>query len=432
MERLIRNRMLYGGLLPIAQPHHVERYNTALEAFGLPRTKLTEFAIDAVGYSPEVGVDIGDKHYLDPLRVNPRFIILSPEQGELPVIEPSFSSIADHMRAFYRDNERAVQLLTLKDVVYGEIEDSTYRVDSLKDILSIRHVEFEPRSVGGLLEQAHELRNMLDRFRIAPDAWQDNELLRQMVEHVNACGDIRRNNLIPEHLQFEQGSFWTQHFGGVYVFHDDGGETVAIGAPKNPKYAQDQPNLSRYISLKSPKAVYDYLWETGRLEAPNPAWLRGSGILDFRIGLFVRAAIAEAEPETDILGLDNAWIDNWIHANFDQLSDDGVFAFLADVRKRAFNGARLKLNKTAAALRFLVVRARHDHPERTLVNRLISEYAPFDFLTRFIVNKEAFYEDYRALPESYRDYVVNLVTTTYFPDKPAFRYRMFEDTPLDE
>ncbi len=273
---------------------------------------------------------------------------------------------------------------------------------------------------------------MLDEFRTSRDAWQDNDLLEGMAARARACGDIRRNNMIPRQLRYEQSSFWTRHFGGIYVFHDDDGEPVVIGQGKQPKFVEDQPGLGRYLSLKSPKAVYRYLLETGRLEPPNAAWLRGSGVLDFRIGLFVRAAIAKAEPETDIISLENAWIDNWIHANFDTLSADGVFAFLTDVRKRAFNGARLNLGRAAAALRFLVVRARHDHPERSLVNRLISEFAPFDFLTRYIVNKEAFYEDYRALPETYRDYVVNLVTSTYFPDKPAFRSRMFEDTPLHE
>ena len=104
-----------------------------------------------------------------------------------------------------------------------------------------------------------------------------------------------------------------------------------------------------------------------------------------------------------------------------------MFPFLTDMRKRAFNGARLDLTRDPAALAFLIVRARHDHPERELINRLISEFAPFDFLTRYIVNKEAFYADYRQLPESYRGYVVNLVTTTYFPDKAAFRARLFED-----
>ena len=146
----------------------------------------------------------------------------------------------------------------------------------------------------------------------------------------------------------------------------------------------------------------------------------------------MRAAIATAEPETDILSLENAWIDNWIHTNFDALSANGVFGFLNEVRKRAFNGARFDLDEASAERKFLVARARPDHPENALVNRLISEFVPFDFLTRYIVNKEAFYEDYRTLPESYRDYVVNLVTTTYFPDKPAFRRRMFEDLPLHE
>ncbi len=42
------------------------------------------------GFSPEIAEELGDRDYLDPLRVNRRFIILTPEQENLPVVHTSF------------------------------------------------------------------------------------------------------------------------------------------------------------------------------------------------------------------------------------------------------------------------------------------------------------------------------------------------------
>jgi hypothetical protein len=51
---------------------------------------------------------------------------------------------------------------------------------------------------------------------------------------------------------------------------------------------------------------------------------------------------------------------------------------------------------------------------------------PFDFLMRFIYNKEAFYKDYEAFGEALREYVVHTITTRYFPDKSSLRERLFQ------
>ena len=72
------------------------------------------------------------------------------------------------------------------------------------------------------------------------------------------------------------------------------------------------------------------------------------------------------------------------------------------------------------------MRANPDHPDHWVVNRLLSEYVPFDFITRYIVNKEAFYQDYQSFESKFRDYVVHAVTSTYFPQRREFLDRMFD------
>ena len=39
MKRLLDNELIYGRLLAVDEPHLIERYNKALDAFGLPATK---------------------------------------------------------------------------------------------------------------------------------------------------------------------------------------------------------------------------------------------------------------------------------------------------------------------------------------------------------------------------------------------------------
>ena len=46
--------------------------------------------------------------------------------------------------------------------------------------------------------------------------------------------------------------------------------------------------------------------------------------------------------------------------------------------------------------RFLVVRAKPDHPDAWLTNRLISDFVPSDFVSRYIFNKQGFYRDYEG------------------------------------
>lgn len=426
MERLIRSEMLFGGLMPVSRPHMIERYNSALERFGTRRTKLDAFSIDATGFSPEIAAELGDPHYLDPHGVNRRFIILTPDQGRLPVTQLNFSSTGELVREFFARNMDALKVLTLKDVVYGEIEDSTYRVDDLDDILSIKTLEFQVKTVNGLLEKAGELTALIERFQTDPQAWRDDAMLKRIAELAEACGDTRDMDPVPRHVRFGQSSFWTRHFGGLYIFHEPDEAPVVVGWPREPDFGDQASTMSRYLSLEDADAVFDFLMETGRLEPINFEWLTRSRILEHREDIYIRSAVARLEPTLEVASLNLAWIKNWVTDRYDELAGDGLFPALLKLRKLVDARRPLPRELASAQVKFLMVRATPDHHEQWLVNRLVSEFVPFDFLMRFIYNKEAFYKDYEAFDDALKEYVVHTITTRYFPDKSSLRERLFQ------
>ena len=131
MNLLRDNELIYGRLLPVEEPHLIDRYNKALVAFGLKPTALKSFEIDRTGFSPEIAEELGDYQYLDPNEINRRFIILTPSQQDLPVVHTAFSNTSQLVYEFFHKNARAIDALTIKDVIYGEIEDSVSRVEDI-------------------------------------------------------------------------------------------------------------------------------------------------------------------------------------------------------------------------------------------------------------------------------------------------------------
>src|SRR5688572_6217338 len=134
MDLLRDNELIYGRLLLIDQPHLIDRYNKALVSFGLQPTALKSFEIDRTGFSPQVADELGDRLYMDPNEVNRRFIILTPAQQDLPVVHTAFSNTSQLVYEFFEKNRRAIDALTIKDVIYGEIEDSVQRVEDIDDL----------------------------------------------------------------------------------------------------------------------------------------------------------------------------------------------------------------------------------------------------------------------------------------------------------
>lgn len=424
MDLLRDNELIFGRLLPIEEPHLVDRYNKALAAFGLPVTKRTSFEIDRTGFSPQIADELGDPLYLDPFEVNRRFIILTPAQIDLPVVHTAFSNTSQLMFEFMSKNQRAINALTIKDVIYGEIEDSVAKVEDIEDLLSISQVEFRVLSAEDVLGKAAELGKLVDRLKQEPNAWRDDALLNRMVDLAKVCGDIRENALVPDQVIFRHNAFWTSHFGGVYVFVDPDTTTV-ISDPAAPGFRRSRPWQVSYISSGDPERVLAFLAASGRIELPRASWMEASGQLELRAEMLISSLVRQVEPDTRFEKLDKVWLQTWIHSHSDLIAKDGTFPFLNAAKREIALLGQLKLDDAEPKNRFLVVRAKPDHPDAWLTNRLISDYVPFDFVSRYIFNKQRFYADYETYGESFKAYVVNTLKTSYLKDKSAFRTRLY-------
>lgn len=417
------NDLIYGRLLTVDEPHLIERYNKALTAFGLKPTKLKSFQIDRTGFSPEIAEECG-ADYLDPNEVNRRFIILTPSQISLPVVHTAFSNTSQLMFEFMTKNQRAIDALTIKDVIYGEIEDSVSKVEDIEDLLSINQVEFKVLSAEDVLGKAAELGKMVDRLKQEPDAWRDDAMLKRMVDLAKVCGDIRENALVPDQVIFRHNAYWTSHFGGLYVFIDPDMTTV-ISDPAAPGFRRSRPWQVSYLSIRDADAVFKFLASTGRIELPRASWIESSGYLEHRAEMVVRDLIRQAEPKRNLSEVDKVWLQTWIHGHADLIAKDGNFPFLNAAKREINQFGQLKIDEVFPQQRFLVVRAKPDHPDAWLTDRLISDFVPSDFVSRYIFNKQGFYRDWEGFSQGWRTHVVDVLKTTYLKDKAGFRARLY-------
>src|SRR5690606_26450500 len=110
----------------------------------------------------------------------------------------------------------------------------------------------------------------------------------------------------------------------------------------------------------------------------------------------------------------------WIHANADRVTVDARFPFLNAAKRELSQFGQIKVEEVRPDFRFLIVRAKPDHPDAWLTNRLISDFIPTDFLFRYSFNKQGFYADYERFREPWRRYVVDTLKTTYLKDSDAF------------
>lgn len=424
MKQLLESQLVYGRLLSIEEPHLIARYNKALQGFGLPAVSLERFRIDMVGFSPDVAEALDDMDYLDPLKVNRRFIILTPDQERLPLAHSSFSNTAALMHRFFEANARALHAITIKDAVYGEIEDSVAAVETLDDLLSINEVRFRVLSADDVLGKAGELRGLIDRLVGEETFWRDDAALNRMVELARVTGDIRQNALVPDQLVFRHEAFWANHFGGVYVFLDDKAATV-ICDPKAPGFRRSRPWQVSYIPADDPKLIFDFLAKTGRLQLPRASWASQSGLIEHRRAMAVETLIAEIAPETDFSRLDPAFLQTFLQRNAAAVTAEGSYPFLTEKLRELGETGEVRLDLVSPRQRFLLVRAEPGHRDAWLTNRLIAAQNPQDYVSRFIFDREGFYLRYENYSDNFRTHVVSRLTTSYLNDKRAIREKLY-------
>lgn len=418
MKRLIQRGLMFGNLIEVSSPVLVDRYNRALQHLTGKTTALEDFHIDISGFSPEIGDELGDPLYLNHAGVNRQFILLTTEQRTAPLLNAQFSTSRGILQQFIEVNEAQLFALTARDAVAGELLNSVYGMDRPEALMDIRMIEVEADSTGGAVRDSEALGEMIDTFKTKDDAWFDDVLIAEMIGLAKRTGDVTRNPVKLREMTFKQESFWTAHFGGVYLFRDVDHPAVLT------KRALDTRMMEYQFTLEQTNQIAAFLELNGLVEpivkAPG---IDAAAILQQKMEFIVAHVAAEAGED-----LDRATSGRMRSLTRKYSADlPTEFHGLAALMRWAASGGAWPHITSDHPAYFYTLRAA-DGPHSDLVNMLLAELAPLDVLQLFICHKDAFYTRYMGWPEHMKEYVARFLERSYQGDKAAIREALFGHT----
>lgn len=418
MIRLIQRGLMFGNLIEVASPALVERYNRALKSLIGKQTKLTDFHIDISGYSPEIGDELGDELYLNPGGCNRMFILLTTEQRTAPLLNARFSTSRDILKRFIAENEEQLFALTARDAVAGELDNSVFDVSKPARLFDIRRITIEADTTGQHLRTSAELMTRIKRFQAEDDAWWDDVLISDMIGLAKKTGDVTRNPIALARKDFEQGNFWTAHFGGLYVFRDlDHPAAISVGDRSK---LGDLP-IAKAYDFTDRNEIAKFLELNGLAQSLIDKKLaRAARLIEEKLD-FMLAEAATAAGE-DVTGRTGAALRKAARRHLDALPE-AFHQLNALVRWARGDGDWPRITSRDAAY-FYTLRAAQG-PNRDLVNMLLADLCPLDFRQLFICHKEAFYTAYRGWTEPKKDYVADYLGRAYIADKAGVRDALF-------
>ena len=420
MKRLIEKGLMFGNLIEVASPALVERYNRALRHLTGKTTKLKDFHIDISGYSPEIGHELNDHLYLNPNGCNRQFILLTTEQKTAPLLNAKFSFSRGILRDYIEANEARLFALITRDAVAGELMNSVFDLSSPARLFDIHRVEVEADTTGGDVRNARALQQRIERFRTEDDAWWDDVLIAEMIGLAKQTGDVTRNPVDLSPITVETGSFWTAHFGGMYLYRDvDHPALFAVtevpgDVPMAHTYRlNDRNRVARFFELNG---LTEPIVKARGADAA--AILRQK--MDF---ILVDCAATLGQ---DLQGATRRDLRMLARSLGSALPE--AFHGLADLlRWVEGGGAWPKITSTHPAYFYTLRAAPTKH--RDLVNQMLAELTPLDVRQLFICHKQLFYELYAGWSDTKREYVAEFLETEYQVDKAGTRAALFGPEP---
>ncbi|PLW78127.1 DUF6638 family protein [Cohaesibacter celericrescens] len=422
MMRLVKRGLMFGNLFEVTSPALVGRYNRALKHLTGRTTRLAEFHIDISGFSPEIGDEFDDLLYLNPDGFNRQFIFLSIEQRKSPLLNAQFSMSRTILKDYISRHEEQLFALTARNAVVGELINSAYSINTPLDLFSIRTIEIEADTIEAHVEASNILTNKITRFMNEPDSWWDDVLIADMIELSKRTGDITSNPIRLEEHALEQKNFYTDHFGGIYLFRDmQEPACIAVDKLDNPEdlpveYActlKDRFEIAAFLNINE---LVEPIVEAQGMQAR--AVLRQK--LDF---IVIDVAADKGEDLSNTSRRDLRRLKRKLYQDL-----PAEYHALEEVlMKNEAGHPPLRLRPDHPAY-FYLLRSKN-HRDKHLINMLLAQMAPLDFRQLFICHKTAFYSAYRSWSDAKREFVAQFLEDEYAVDKAGAREELFGPEP---
>lgn len=399
--------------MKINQPTLVKRYNDALEAVCNKRIDLTEFHIDAAGFSPEVAKLLGDD-YLDTHHANQSFILISTKQIKLPLLDPSFTSYGAILRQFIKDNMKAISTLTALDSIYGELDNHMYKIKDFEQLIHIDHVDIKIDTPKKLISQKHNMDKLITKLMDErnEEAFLDNELLQGIADFASNIGDVRNNQMLPEVTRYPLDSFYTKHFGGIYILRNkldtcsDKDLTAIYLDGNKPNYRGSK--RVKYVDGRCKDEVFNFLKENKLIELMNESQL---AIRVESLESKMRVVLADflysnnLLPEVCVANLNNQEVKAIIMDHYDQLPKEFtvIEELVRSIKNNMFTQKNMIFDFDIYC--FKIVSDTDVQPYMPLLNHLMVRYMPHSLLRKFIYNHALFMKDFEQFNERKQEYV---------------------------
>lgn len=423
MKRLIKSGLMFGNLIHVSSPALVERYNRALKHLTRKQTKLEDFYIDISGYSPEIGHELDDHLYLNHQGVNRQFILLTTAQKTAPLLNAKFSTSRSILRQFIEQNEAALFSLTTRDAVAGELVNSVYDMPDPSRLLDIRKITIEADTTNGAIAKAGELDAKVERFMTEDDAWFDDVLIAEMIGLAEQTGDVLRHPVMLKHMEFEQRNFWTEHFGGIYIFQK---QELPGAITCLPRREVAHIPIDYVIDLSERNRLANFLELNGLVEPIVKArGIDAAAVLKQKMDFILVDALAD--EGINLRRRSPRDMRRLAREHADKLPVE--FHDLAALVNWAENKGRWPRITSEDPAYFYTLRAAN-HADADLVNMLLAQLSPKDFRQLFICHKQLFYALYDGWSDTKKDYVVEYLKNEYQVDKVGARASLFGHEPV--
>lgn len=272
--------------------HLAERYAAALQhATGLA-CPLDSFAIDRLGWSPQLAALLGEGYLqAEALRYA---IVLSPDQADAPVIWRRYSYEAPLIGRVYEEARGTLLNLIEHEPIIVEIDNGLTFCRAASDLLGVQRAAVCLETPRDTLAKSQRLLGMAtglaERARLL-----DDDYIDEMLALVGQVGDPRKRPLPPE-IAVGVRSLWAEVDGAAYVLRPpegQAGDTIVIATRPDSALARLPVTA---LELDAPRVV-DVLHEAGYLRYGNEQALLEKRIGELEIDALLTAGVTPLDED---------------------------------------------------------------------------------------------------------------------------------------
>lgn len=407
MQKLKAANLYRSELIPVSGKL-VERYNKCLIKLGFTKTKLKEFSIDGLGWSPEIADEKEDLYYLNNGEANPHAIIISPIQKGKPVYVPFHSFDREMMQEVFRVHSNKISDITKDSAICVDFDQDIDAFYEPLDILKYEKIFISFHLINDLDKIQKKQLQLIDTFKQGNN-FIDENLHEQLLTSAKKYGDLRERKLNLEPIHFMADSFYTKAFGGIYVLRDFISPIVVFEKEKSYKEAIKDTIHDVLIYHISQPELIEKLRDHVIIDYDLDEEIKTKRYERIKKYIFSQHLKKTQHPIKDILS-DKVLFKSYLN-KIDIDSRKKVMSVERYLEKLEINN-QYKIADIVDKKMFEALHSPHSslHPKhQDLIWKLLVNISPKDVLFLYWYDKEEFYKQFKAWDESMKEWVIETI-----------------------